>query len=93
MTRDAGGGWLESVRGLAKRLFAGPAAGQEQPAQASSQAGVDEIPCCEGQVHIAYRGVSDDRMYIVYQRKWSEVRYFRQNGLRVFCAGCRRRLV
>jgi hypothetical protein len=49
-------------------------------------------PCCEGKVHIAYRGVSDDKMYISHDRKFSEIKYFRPNGLRVFCAGCRRRL-
>ncbi|MCA9815048.1 MAG: hypothetical protein KC652_08015 [Cyanobacteria bacterium HKST-UBA01] len=48
--------------------------------------------CCGGAVHIAYRGLSDDRMYISYDRKWEEVRFFRQNSLRVFCAGCRQRI-
>lgn len=49
--------------------------------------------CCEGFVHIAYRGVSDDRMYIAYGRKWGDVRFFKPHGLRVFCAKCRRRLL
>ncbi|MBI1269169.1 hypothetical protein GC174_01920 [bacterium] len=48
--------------------------------------------CCGGAVHIAYRGLSDDRMYVSYNRKWQEVRYFRQNSLRVFCAECRQRI-
>ena len=52
----------------------------------------EEDLCCEGIVHIAYRGLADDRMYISYDRKWAEVKYFRQNSLRVFCAGCRRRV-
>lgn len=49
--------------------------------------------CCEGVCHIAYRGVSDDKMYVAYNRKWAEVKFFKPNGLRVFCAGCRRRLM
>lgn len=49
--------------------------------------------CCNDIVHIAYRGVSDDRMYLAYDRKWAEVKFFRPNGLRVFCADCRRRLL
>jgi hypothetical protein len=49
--------------------------------------------CCDGQVHIAYRGVSDDKMYVAYNRKWAEVKFFKPNGLRVFCAGCRRRML
>lgn len=52
-----------------------------------------EEVCCEGKVHIAYRGVSDDKMYVAYNRKWAEVKFFKPNGLRVFCAGCRRRLL
>ena len=52
----------------------------------------DAVVCCEGLVHIAYRGISDDHMYMAYDRKWADVRFFRQNGIRVFCAKCRRRL-
>ena len=48
--------------------------------------------CCKGVVHITYRGLADDRMYISYNRKWSEVKFFRQNNLRVFCADCRTRI-
>ncbi|HMY02575.1 MAG TPA: hypothetical protein PKN86_05110 [Candidatus Obscuribacter sp.] len=49
--------------------------------------------CCSGTVHIAYRGVSDERLYLSKGRTWSEVRYFRPHGLRVFCADCRRRML
>lgn len=52
----------------------------------------DEL-CHSGSVHIAYRGVADDRMYIAYSRHWNEVKFFRPVGLRVFCADCRRRLL
>jgi len=51
-----------------------------------------EVPCCSELVHVAFRGVSDDRLYLSYNRKWTEVKYFRKNGLRVFCAVCRRRV-
>jgi hypothetical protein len=50
-------------------------------------------PCCQGNVHIAYRGVSDDRLYMSRDRGFGEIKYFRPNGLRIFCADCRRRLV
>jgi hypothetical protein len=49
--------------------------------------------CCNGVVHIAYRGLSDDRQYVAYSRKWEEIRFFKPNGLKVFCADCRRRLL
>jgi hypothetical protein len=50
-------------------------------------------PCCSQYVHVAYRGVSDDRLYLSYKRKWLDVQFFRPNGLRVFCAGCRKRIL
>jgi hypothetical protein len=53
----------------------------------------DDDVCCDGFVHIAYRGVSDDRLYLAQGRKWGDVRFFKPRGLRVFCAGCRRRLL
>lgn len=53
----------------------------------------EEIACCSGQVHVAFRGVSDERLYLSRGRTWKEVRYFRPHGLRVFCADCRRRLL
>ncbi|MBY0359358.1 MAG: hypothetical protein K2W82_15255 [Candidatus Obscuribacterales bacterium] len=51
------------------------------------------VPCCSSAVHIAFRGLSDDRLYLSRNRTWQEVRFFRANGLRVFCALCRRRIV
>ncbi len=50
------------------------------------------VPCCSEDVHIAFRSKADDRLYMTYNRKWQEVRYFRQEGLRVFCASCRHRV-
>lgn len=52
----------------------------------------EETRCCRNLVHIAYRGVSDDRLYVAYGRKWADLRYFKPKGLKVFCADCRRRL-
>lgn len=49
--------------------------------------------CCSERVHIAYRGISDDRLYLAQNRKISEIKFFKPNGLRVFCAECRRRIV
>lgn len=55
--------------------------------------GADSGLCCSGSVHVAFRGLSDDRLYLSRGRRFSEVKYFKQNGLKVFCAGCRRRLI
>lgn len=63
----------------------------EAPAPAEREDDIT-VPCCSENVHIAYRGKSDDRMYMAYNRTWQEVRYFQTEGLRVFCAVCRRRV-
>ena len=59
----------------------------------SHEAIPEEEVCCNGIVHIAYRGVSDDRMYISHSRHWREIKYFRPQGLKVFCADCRTRVL
>ncbi len=57
-----------------------------------SDLATNKSPCCSDKVHIAYRGVSDDRLYIAYERKWSEVKFFRPKNLRVYCQQCRHRI-
>jgi hypothetical protein len=58
----------------------------------SSDSGEGSRACCSENVHIAYRGISDDRLYMTYDRKWNEVKYFKPHGLKVYCATCRRRV-
>lgn len=93
MTRQAGQGWLGRLRALAGYLVPGRTRLEVKQSGQAEEKPEDEIPCCRAAVHIAYRGVSDDRLYIAYARKWAEVKFFRPHGLRVFCAGCRRRLL
>ncbi len=76
--------WMQKLAGF----FGAPKSDTSEPAEE-----VVENPCCNGVVHIAFRGVSDERMYISYSRRWPEVKFFRPRGLRVFCADCRRRLL
>lgn len=84
--------WLKSLFNQDVATKGGvPEAGQSD--QAGSQNGDPESSgCCTGKVHIAYRGISDDKLYMAYGRKWPELKYFRQRGIRVFCADCRRKL-
>jgi len=56
------------------------------------QGGANAI-CCSDRVHIAYRGLSDDRLYLAHDRTWQEVKFFKPHGLKVFCCVCRRRLL
>ncbi len=83
--------FVASARALARKKAA-------KPAQAENSAATDitveeELVCCKGIVHIAYRGIADDRMYLSYSRQWNEIRFFRPHGLRVFCADCRHRVL
>ena len=49
-------------------------------------------PCCGPKIHVAFRGVSDERLYLSRNRDIGELIFFKPNGLRVFCAECRKRL-
>ena len=76
--------WLNRIRSVFIKNKDEPVSSVEEE--------VDDV-CCSGLVKIAYRGVSDDRLYLADGRKWGDVRFFKPRGLRVFCAGCRRRLL
>ena len=81
--------FADKLRQLAGSVFKG----KEPPPAPLPEPEAEEELCCEGSVHIAYRGASDDKQYIAYSRKWKEVKFFKPNGLKVFCANCRRRLM
>ena len=83
--------FVASARALARKKKGSPQAGDKSQAEDSSPA--EDLVCCKGVVHIAYRGIADDRMYLSYSRQWNEIRFFRANGLRVFCADCRHRVL
>lgn len=50
------------------------------------------VSCCSDEVIIAYRGLSDFRQYIAYNRQYVDIKYFKQHFLKVFCAKCRKRI-
>lgn len=68
-------------------------ANSQQTGQSQDSSQEEDLVCCKGIVHIAYRGIADDRMYMSYSRQWNEIRFFRPHGLRVFCADCRHRVL
>lgn len=98
--------FVASARALARKKNAKPTGGQENQSQknqsqknqqldsqSQDSSPEEDLVCCKGIVHIAYRGIADDRMYMSYSRQWKEIRFFRPHGLRVFCAGCRHRVL
>jgi hypothetical protein len=88
----AGAGSEGSFLGKMKALFG--LAKVKEVAQPSSIEDTTGAPlrCCSDRVHIAYRGVSDERLYLAENRTINELKFFRPLGLRVFCAECRKRL-
>jgi len=85
----------ENILGKAFGFLRGFGAKKREPEAEQEQQGQRvEPPCCdpESTVHIAYRAVSDDHLYMARNRKWHEMVYFKPRGLRVFCAKCRHRL-
>ena len=65
---------------------------EESNEQAEDDPNNITVPCCSEEVHIAFRGRADDRLYISYNRQWQELKFFQSNGLKVFCATCRQRV-
>lgn len=62
-----------------------------EPPRAKTQPEPEDI-CCNGNVHITFRGLADGRRYMSRNRAWRDVRYFQKNHLYVFCVDCRRLL-
>jgi hypothetical protein len=78
--------WLDKLRKIVAPAAAPPGS-QAEVAQSAT------IECCSDQVNIAYRGVSDDRLYVAYGRRSVDIKFFKPRGLKVFCAACRKRLL
>ncbi len=49
--------------------------------------------CHKETVHIFVRGLADGKMHVARNRNYSDFRFYKKQGLRVFCAVCRKRLV
>ena len=49
--------------------------------------------CHKETVHIFIRGLADGKMHVARNRNYSDFRFYKKQGLKVFCAVCRKRLV
>ena len=49
--------------------------------------------CHKETVHIFVRGLADGRLHVARNRNYSDFRFYKKQGLKVFCAVCRKRLV
>ena len=75
------------IKNLLSRIKPGKANDSEQ-----NQANGDDKICCSDKIIIAYRGLSDLKQYVAYERHYKDLRYFKQSNLKVFCSVCRQRL-
>jgi len=49
--------------------------------------------CHKKTVHIFIRGLADGKLHAAKNRNYSDFRFYKKDGLKVFCAVCRKRLV
>ena len=49
--------------------------------------------CHKDKVHIFVRGLVDGRLHVARNRHYSDFRFYKKQGLKVFCVVCRKRLV
>ena len=49
--------------------------------------------CHKDKVHIFVRGLADGKLHSAKNRNYSDFRFYKKQGLKVFCAVCRKRLV
>ena len=49
--------------------------------------------CHKDKVHIIVRGLADGKLHIAKNRNYSDLRFYKKQNLRVFCATCRKRII
>ena len=49
--------------------------------------------CHKDKVHIFVRGLADGKLHSAKHRNYSDFRFYKKQGLKVFCAVCRKRWV
>lgn len=53
----------------------------------------DIIFCHKEKVHIFVRGLVDGKLHAARNRNYSDFRFYKKQGLKVFCATCRKRII
>ena len=48
--------------------------------------------CHKDKVHIFVRGLADGKIHVARNRNYSDFRFYKKDGLKVFCAVCRKRI-
>ena len=49
--------------------------------------------CHKDKVHIFVRGLADSKLHVARNRHYSDFRFYKKQGLKVFCAVCRKRVL
>ena len=49
--------------------------------------------CHKDKVHIFIRGLADGKLHVAKNRHYSDFRFYKKQGLKVFCAVCRKRII
>ena len=48
--------------------------------------------CHKDKVHIFVRGLADGKLHVARNRNYSDFRFYKKDGLKVFCAVCRKKI-
>lgn len=49
--------------------------------------------CHKDKVHIFVRGLADGKLHSAKNRNYSDIRFYKKQGLKVFCVVCRKRIL
>lgn len=49
--------------------------------------------CHKETVHIFIRGLADGKLHVARNKHYSDFRFYKKQGLKVFCAVCRKRIL
>ena len=52
----------------------------------------DFVFCHKDKVNIFVRGLADGKLHVARNRNYSDFRFYKKDGLKVFCAVCRKRI-
>ena len=86
--------YLKAILNWAKLLGKiGKETDPERQPQEEFQIPKDFQFCHKEKVHIFVRGLVDNKLHAARNRHYSDFRFYKKHGLKVFCAVCRKRLV
>ena len=83
--------YLKALINWTKILIKRKAVARYEPTE-EFQLPADVEFCHKDKVHIFVRGLADEKLHVARNRNYSDFRFYKKQGLKVFCAVCRKRI-